>query len=553
MAEELGLTVDRWGGNSTSRYNYRIDASNRANDFFFENHPEDRVDPNGALPASSSLNDFVRKDQAVGADSVVTVNTIGWVTKSRDIVGGFEIDKYGPQQVQNPWRNNGNGIRPDGTPITGNDPLDTSIPVDEEYAAELVSYLVSEYGRAAEGGVQFYALDNEPMLWNSTHRDVHPQPASYEEVLESGIAAAKAIKAADPTADVLGPVVWGWVAYFYSALDVAGGAFWEYAQDRANYDDVAFLPWYLQGMAEAEQETGQRLLDYLDIHFYPQQANVALTKGGGTAATQAARLESTRSLWDRAYIDDSWINEEVYLIPRMREWIDEYYPGTKLAITEYNFGGTDHISGALAQADALGIFGREGVDLAAFWANPDPSDTVSYAFRMFRNYDGEADEGSRFGSQAVLASSTDESEVSVFAAQRDSDDALTVMLINKSPEDIVTPITLPGEFNGENVEVYTYDASNLDSIARSDLLIDMTNDGSFHAMLPGYSITLLEISTPAASGEPSDFPAELLAMLVQHESDDKSRIVQDAPKMTFAEFLVVANDYRASVKEAFID
>jgi hypothetical protein len=48
----------------------------------------------------------------------------------------------------------------------------------------------------------------------------------------------------------------------------------------------------------------------------------------------------------------------------MRDWVDTWYPGTRLAITEYNWGGLDGLNGALAQADVLGIFGREGLALA---------------------------------------------------------------------------------------------------------------------------------------------------------------------------------------------
>ena len=43
----------------------------------------------------------------------------------------------------------------------------------------------------------------------------------------------------------------------------------------------------------------------------------------------------------------------------MKKWVANDYPGTKTAITEYNWGGQEHINGALAQADILGIFGRE--------------------------------------------------------------------------------------------------------------------------------------------------------------------------------------------------
>lgn len=32
----------------------------------------------------------------------------------------------------------------------------------------------------------------------------------------------------------------------------------------------------------------------------------------------------------------------------MRAWVDDHYPGTGLALTEYNWGGLEHLNGALA-------------------------------------------------------------------------------------------------------------------------------------------------------------------------------------------------------------
>jgi hypothetical protein len=54
---------------------------------------------------------------------------------------------------------------------------------------------------------------NEPMLWNQTHRDVHPDPTRYDEVRDRTYAYAAAIKSADPSALTAGPTVWGWTAY----------------------------------------------------------------------------------------------------------------------------------------------------------------------------------------------------------------------------------------------------------------------------------------------------------------------------------------------------
>lgn len=501
LAADISVPVNRWGGNSTTRYNYQIDTFNTASDYFFENiaYENDNLE---ALPAGSQSDKFVEANNEVGSDTIITVNTLGWNAKSRDKVGGFSVAKYGEQQETDFWLPDaGNGIRPDGSYVTGNDPTDTSFQTDEEFTKDWIRHLQSQFGTAADGGVKYYALDNEPMLWWNTHRDVHPEPAGYDEVLEKGVTYAAAIKEVDPDAQVLGPVSWGWTGYFYSALDIdTGPEFWLNPQDRNAHGGKAFLPWYLEQMANAEQETGQRLLDYLDIHYYPQDDGVSLTNDGGTVGTQDARARTTRSLWDPEYVDPTWINDTVKLVPRMREWIDENYPGTKLAITEYNFGAIDHYSGALAQAEALGIFGREGVDLATMWATPDADDAAGFAFRMFRNYDGQLNAGSSFGETSVGATSSDLEDVSVFASTRASDGALTVMLINKSSEDLGTPLSIPNQYHGSVAEVYSYGRNDTSQINQhADLDISETTS----IVLPRNSITLIEIAAANENTAPT--------------------------------------------------
>ena len=321
------------------------------------------------------------------------------------------------------------------------------------------AYLVSRYGGASQGGVRFYDLDNEPMLWPDTHRDVHLEPTSYDELRDRTYAYAAAIKQADPAAQTLGPVVWGWTAYFYSALDWSvGGDWWNHPQDRLAHGNMPFLPWYLGQMAQYESDHAQRILDYLDIHYYPQ-GGMALT-GAGDVALQARRLRSTRSLWDPTYIDESWINEAVQLIPRMQDWIQSYYPGTRLAITEYNWGALDHINGALAQADVLGIFGREAVDLAALWSPPEPDQPGAFAFRMYRDYDGV---GSMYGETSVQATSSDQEQLAVYAAQRASDGSLTVMVINKTGLPLTSRLTLQN-FSANQAAGYRYSSADLSAI-----------------------------------------------------------------------------------------
>src|SRR5205085_5735104 len=142
----------------------------------------------------------------------------------------------------------------------------------------------------------------------------------------------------------------------------------------------------------------------------------------------------TRQLWDPNYVDQSWIAStgidggKVNLINRMKAWVGSYYPGTRIGITEYNWGAEGHMNGATTQADILGIFGREGLDLANRWTTPG-TDTPTYkAIKLYRNYD---DKGSAFGETSVRADAPDSDRLSAFAAVRASDGALTVMVVSK--------------------------------------------------------------------------------------------------------------------------
>lgn len=496
LARELSLPVNRWGGNAVTRYNWKLDVQNRAGDWYYENIPNEVARPS-QLPDGSSSDRFVEANRARGTETILTIPTIGWTPRSFAESCGFSVERYGPQQSTDPWRPDcGNGLRPNGEPITGNDPTDTSLAVGPSFASEWIAHLRRRFGSADEKGVRYYQLDNEPELWNSTHRDVHPEPLGYDELLQRSVAYAKAIKSADARALTLGPVGWGWVAYFYSAADTAsGGEWWTARPDRRAHDDLPLVEWYLREMRAQSARDGRRLLDMLDLHYYPQAAGVSLQPAGGVS-TQSLRLRSTRSLWDPTYADESWIQgseggPSVQLIPRMRSWVDTYYPGTKLALTEYNFGGLEHVNGALAQADVLGIFGREGLDLATLWGPPSADQPGAFAFRMYRNYDAA---GSRFGETRVRAQSTDQGKLSVYAAERTSDRVLTVMVVNKASTALVSTLQMSGASLTGAAQVYRYSDADLAHIVK---LSPVAIAGRQTLTFPARSMTLFEI--PQAS------------------------------------------------------
>ena len=107
------------------------------------------------------------------------------------------------------------------------------------------------------------------------------------------------------------------------------------------------------------------LVDVLSVHFYPQGGEYG---DDVSTSTELLRNRSTRQLWDPNYTSESWIGAPVYLIPRLKSWITNYYyAGTPVAITEYNWGAEGFINGATTQADIYGIFGQQGLNLATRW------------------------------------------------------------------------------------------------------------------------------------------------------------------------------------------
>ncbi len=487
VAAAVRLPVRRWGGNSTTRYNWQIDVHNSGSDWFFENIPD----------TPGMIHDIVNQNLNTGSETILTMPLIGWTPKRRQSSHpydcGFKVSVYGPQDSVDPWDTDcGNGEQ-GGSAITGNDPTDTSLTITPAFVTAWIENLITSFGSASNSGVMFYNLDNEPMLWNHTHRDVHPTAANYEEIRDSTYAYGAAIKAADASALTLGPVTWGWCAYFYSAADGCSAG-----SDHAAHNDTDFTAWYLSQMRDYEQAHGVRILDYLDLHIYPQISGV-FSENLGSADVQAARLRSTRQLWDETYVHEGWIGQPVYLIPRMKEWVAEHYPGTKLAITEYNWGALGYINGALAQADILGIFGREGLDLATLWAPPDLTDPGTFAFLMYRNYD---EAGKRFGDTSISAASTDQEDVAIYAAIRSSDGALTVMFINKTGDQLLSPVTLANFQPASQASVYRYSGDDITAIAHLPNL-SIEKDG-FIADLSAESITLVVIPPGLQSGCPAD-------------------------------------------------
>jgi Glycoside hydrolase family 44 len=474
----LNVPLNRMGGNATSSYNWAINAQNLGNDWYFESYPEQ------SGQAGLEADTLIGNSKAANAQPMITVPLIGWVAKlgtGRSILPSFSVAKYGAQCSTDYWDPDaGNGLKPDcSTPITGNDPHDSYVKDSVAKEQKWVAHLVQKWGAANAGGVRYYLMDNEPSIWFSTHRDSHPIGPHATEYRDKVIAESASIKSVDPNALVVAPEEWGWEAYFYSGYDqqyAAAHGYSNWPDHKREQNGMDYIPWLL-----SEWKAAGHPVDVLSVHYYPEGGEYG---NDDSAATQALRNRATRELWDRTYTSESWIGAPVFLIPRLKNWVTKYYyAGTPVAITEYNWGDEAHINGATTLADVLGIYGREGLDMATYWTMPDAGTPTYKAIQMYRNYDGAK---SIFGDLSVSANVPNPDSLSAFAALRSGDGALTVMVINKASSSAAISLALAHATASGSAKRYQLTASN----AIQHLTDLGWSGGNLNDTVPAQSITL---------------------------------------------------------------
>jgi hypothetical protein len=494
---DSGLTVVRWGGNATTRYNWINFDTNAANDFYFVNRPM------GNPPLNSDSTQFVSQVASAGGFPLMTIGMLPWVAKDATSYS-FSVAKYGAQCKVNPFNSDdGNGVQLTATCatanpppfITGNDPHDAHVPLLDSpggsdppgsvYRSQWVAALATAFGSSVP---HFYNMDNEIDIWGGTHRDVHPAPATYNELRDIYLTEARALKGWDAQAVRLGPVSCCWFFYWRSA---AGG------NDTPSHGGVDFLPWWLNEVAWSDTVNGARSLDVFDIHAYPDGPD---TTNFTSAQKQALAVRVYRDWWDPAYMSEATyiqnggfsiepVDSKPFRIPRMRALLNAIYPGTQFAITEWSaeFAGAADFSTALGDADGYGILGRERVYLASRWVAPDPANPNYQTLKLYRNYDGQHHS---FGSISVSAANDSNPNLfSSYAAINAAGTTLTVMVVNKDPQNAVLAQITPTGFTPTSVTSYT-----LSQTSPSNIVASSSQAWSSNMTFPPYSAILLVLT-----------------------------------------------------------
>jgi Glycoside hydrolase family 44 len=475
LAKEIQLPMNRWGGDATTRYNWRIDRTNVGFDWYF------MAGGDGPVAPSGGPDKLIAFAHSCDGNVLLTVPIIDYIDKATNWDSSFPVSLFGRQQSVNPYvhptidgqrTDAGNSISASGKQLTLTDDQKLRINIlnAPAFEGQWISHLVGKFGPTSRSGT-LYELDNEPSGWNNTHRDVHPGQTGDDELVSRSIKYAAAIKSADRTAKIVGP---GDFVLHYQGDGIPGDG-------KKEHGGLGMGDYYLESFAAYQKRRGTRLLDYFDEHYYPL---------GQAGQSDDTFLEQSRSLWDPTYVEKNWYgqnNGAIDLIPSFHKWVDAEYPGTKISISEYGWGDQTQFITALGETDVLGIFARERLNMACMFGPPKSTEPGANAFRIYRNYDGK---GGRFGETWVRSASEDQGKLAVYGALRKADRALTVVIINKTTGDLSSHLALAG-FSPGSAAIFRYSKDDPKTIVLEPGPDQPIGKTGFTATYPARSITLL--------------------------------------------------------------
>ncbi|MBE6852012.1 MAG: glycoside hydrolase [Ruminococcus sp.] len=415
LSEDVTVNSVRQGGNRFTAYNWETNYSSAGSDW---KHSSDTYLSSSSEPADC-VQTLSKEAQKGDIDyKLATVQMAGYV--AADKLGEVSEEEAAPSDRWNKV------LATKGSELSLKPDLTDGVVYMDEY----VNYIVNKLGDAeSETGIQGYSLDNEPGLWAHTHPRIHADEVTCEELIKKSIETSKSIKSIDPKAEVFGPALFGYTAF----VQLCNEDDWKAVNSENKYN--LFVSYYLDQMKKAEEESGKRLLDVMDIHYYSEargECDVRMCADPTHTKCIDEMLQSYRTLIEKGYQENSWIGQwcqqNIPILTTIKDSIDTYYPGTKLAITEYDFGGGKTIAGAIAEVDALGTFAENDVYYATLWAEDVPYQYS--AINMFTNYDGN---GSKFGNTLIESETDDYVKSTSYAAINDGDQGeVTLILTNKS-------------------------------------------------------------------------------------------------------------------------
>ena len=324
---------------------------------------------------------------------------------------------------------------------------------------------------------EYWSMDNEMEIWSGTHSDL-PLTVTQQFLVERYLDVAKKAKKAWKDIKLTGPVAaneWQWCG-----VDSDPNA----AEER-NY---CWLEYFIKKVAEAQKASGVKLLDVLDIHWYP------------TEKTYEDRINWHRVFFDTTYVypgangikkvNGGWDNSIVkeFIFKRLNDWMNAYFGtnhGIGLGLTETDLTTDDAMLTALIYASFLGTFMDNGVELFTPWSWGDGMDEVAHLFIRY---------GHEF---RVASTSSNDSLVSAYSSVTESQDSMTIILVNRS-EKMSQTVNLSVENFEALPQAQTLTLSDLSGetfVSHTENALRhgtaVASDAKFSLELPAKSITAL--------------------------------------------------------------
>lgn len=403
---DAGVTFFREsGGNNSSKYNWRRKLSS---------HPDwyNNVYVNNWNQAAQALQKHFPAAQGMWAFQL-----LGYAAKTN--AANFPDWDYNRSQWWEGVNQNlaGGGV-PNATGTKAKTEGNINLYLEKWTADSSVAMLDHWFGAGGIGlkkeGIRYWNMDNEPEIWSGTHDDVMPEQISPQEFMRRYIELAKKARAKFPEIKLVGPVTaneWQW----YN---------WDNKPITENGKTYPWLEYFIKTIAEEQQKSGVRLLDVLDIHFYPSSKKTEDI------------VQLHRVFFDRNYsfpeangvktinggYDNSLTRE--YIFGRCNDWLTQYLGaghGVSLGLTETGLDNSVAPSvTAVWYASTLGEFMKNSVELFTPWTwNTGMWETLHLLSRYNQSH-------------SVRGVSGNETVVSAYPSVNPAGDSLTVVLVNRS-------------------------------------------------------------------------------------------------------------------------
>jgi hypothetical protein len=474
---DAGVTMLReGGGNNSTKYNWRRKVSSHPdwyNNVYAQDWDYSARSLMQNLPAAQglwtlSLLGHVARTNAANFNDWGYNQSKWWNGVNQNLAGGGTINPAG-----------GNKALKDGNP----DLYLESWPADS--VTGILRHWFGENGIGLDKQrFLYWNMDNEPEIWNGTHDDVMPVLISAEEFMQRYFETAKKARALFPEIKLAGPVPaneWQW---------------YNWNSDRILYKGKyhVWLEYFIRRIAEEEAASGIKLLDVLDIHFYPGESKAADI------------VQSHRVYFDRNYVYpgangvkragssgwDNSINKE-YIFGRCQDWLNTYKGknhGVTFGVTETSVNTSDPNVNAIWYASMLGEFARQGVEIFTPW---DWKTGMWEVLHLFTRYNHD---------QYTPSISSQEEFVSAYPTINAAGDSLTVVLVNRSLDQIKKATVDVKQFE---ITAPSLPYSRINSLGTTETFISATQNamktglasvipGGFSIDLPPLSITSVRLT-----------------------------------------------------------